>query len=108
VVRGRNAAGGALAGLDDPQMPVVTAQYQTGFGAQHFVSGSGVTIDGMKFKPVATGDNKTLEVIGNDFTLTRSVIDNSGNGTAAAFYISDFAIAGRPQVETFHLDNNRL
>jgi filamentous hemagglutinin family protein len=115
LIRGLNASGGALDGLDDPAMPVVTAQYQTGFGAQHFISGSGVTIDGLKFKPVSGGTNKTLEVIGNDFTLKNSVIDNSGNGTAAAFYISDFSVPndpfvllGRPDVETFHIQNNRF
>jgi filamentous hemagglutinin family protein len=108
TIRGRKASGAALSGLDDAEMPVVTAKYQTGFGAQHFVSGSGVTIDGLKFKPVSTGTNKTLEVIGDDFTLKNSVIDNSGNATAAAFYISDFALPGRPQVESFRLENNRF
>jgi hypothetical protein len=108
LIRGFNASGASLSGLDDPEMPVVTAQFQTGFGAQHFVSGSGVTIDGIKFKPVSTGNNKTFEVIGNDFTLKNSVIDNSGNATAAAFYISDFAIDGRPEVESFTLENNRF
>jgi filamentous hemagglutinin family protein len=115
LIRGLNASGAALTGLDDSAMPVVTAQYQTGFGAQHFISGSGVTIDGLKFKPASGGDNKTLEVIGNDFTLKNSVIDNSGNATAIAFYISDFSVPGdpftlrgRPDVETFHIQNNRF
>jgi hypothetical protein len=108
LIRGRKPSGAALTGLDDPDMPAVTAQYQTGFGAQHFVSGSGVTVEGLKFRPVSTGTNKTFEVIGNDFTLRNSVIDNSGNATAAAFYISDFAIAGRPEVETFRIENNRF
>ena len=108
TIRGRKASGAALSGLDDADMPVVTAKYQTGFGAQHFVSGSGVTLDGLKLKPVGSGTNKTLEVIGNDFTLKNSVIDNSGNATAAAFYISDFALPGRPEVESFRLENNRF
>src|SRR5690606_20374750 len=84
----------------------VTALYQTGFGAQHFVAGSNVTIEGLGFRPVSNGTNKTLEVIGENFTLRNSVIDNRGNATAANFYISDFELAGTPRVERFMLEGN--
>src|SRR5690606_21615442 len=84
----------------------VTSLHQAGFGAQHFIAGSNVTIEGMGFRPVGTGTNKTLEVIGDNFTLRNSVVDNSGNGTAANFYISDFELAGTPRVERFTLEGN--
>lgn len=95
--------------ITDPNsvLATITAAYQTGFGAQHFVSGNNVTIEGLGFRPAATGDNKTLEVVGDNFTLQNSVIDNRGNATSANIYIDDMELGGgRPLVERFNIQNN--
>ncbi|WP_305096379.1 filamentous hemagglutinin N-terminal domain-containing protein [Croceibacterium aestuarii] len=106
-----------IQGVDSSWQPIsraedvaayITAMYQAGFGAQHFVSGSNVTIEGLGFRPAAGGTNKTLEVVGNNFTLRNSVIDNRANATAANFYISDFEEPGTPRVESFTLADNIL
>ncbi|MGK2741304.1 filamentous hemagglutinin N-terminal domain-containing protein [Tepidicaulis sp. LMO-SS28] len=108
TLRGVDASGNVITDADNV-LANITAGYQTGFGAQHFVSGNSVTVEGLGFKPVSTGNNKTFEVIGDAFTMRNSVIDNSGNATAANFYISDFVLGGgRPLVESFTLEGNKF
>ncbi|MFS2108832.1 beta strand repeat-containing protein [Sphingomonas sp. Sphisp140] len=107
TLRGVDAAGNAITDADDVAA-FITSRYQAGFGAQHFVSGNGVTIEGLGFKPAAAGDNKTVEVIGNAFTLRNSVIDNSGNETAANLYIDDFNDPARTRLESFTITGNKF
>ena len=107
TLRGVDAAGNAITDADDVAA-FITARYQAGFGAQHFISGNGVTIEGLGFKPAAAGDNKTVEVIGNAFTLRNSVIDNSGNETAANLYIDDFNDPSRTRLESFTITGNKF
>ncbi|MEP9360250.1 filamentous hemagglutinin N-terminal domain-containing protein [Sphingomonas sp. KR3-1] len=107
TIRGVDAAGNLITNADDV-VAYIAAAYQSGFGAQHFISGSGVTIEGLGFLPAANGDNKTIEVIGNRFTLTNSVIDNRGNETAANLYIDDFDDAGHERVESFTITGNKF
>jgi filamentous hemagglutinin family protein len=105
TIRGVDASGNAVSSAAGVGA-YITAAYQTGFGAQHFVSGSNVTLEGLGFRPAAAGDNKTLEVIGNNFTLRNSVIDNRGNETAANLYIDDFDEIGHQRVESFNVTGN--
>jgi|GEM_PF-1060635 len=107
TLRGVDAAGNAITDADDVAA-FVTSRYQAGFGAQHFISGNGVTIEGLGFKPTAAGDNKTVEVIGNAFTLRNSVIDNRGNQTAANLYIDDFNDPARTRLESFTITGNKF
>ncbi|MBB4838580.1 filamentous hemagglutinin family protein [Sphingomonas kyeonggiensis] len=107
TLRGVDAAGNAITDADDVAA-FITARYQAGFGAQHFISGNGITIEGLGFKPAAAGDNKTVEVIGNAFTLRNSVIDNSGNQTAANLYIDDFNDPARTRLESFTITGNKF
>ncbi|MBB4098231.1 beta strand repeat-containing protein [Sphingomonas kyeonggiensis] len=107
TLRGVDAAGNAITDADDVAA-FVTSRYQAGFGAQHFISGNGVTIEGLGFKPAAAGDNKTVEVIGNAFTLRNSVIDNRGNQTAANLYIDDFNDPSRTRLESFTITGNKF
>ncbi|MDQ0251468.1 filamentous hemagglutinin family protein [Sphingomonas kyeonggiensis] len=107
TLRGVDAAGNAITDADDVAA-FITSRYQAGFGAQHFISGNGVTIEGLGFKPAAVGDNKTVEVIGNAFTLRNSVIDNSGNQTAANLYIDDFNDPARTRLESFTITGNKF
>ncbi|WP_213978981.1 filamentous hemagglutinin N-terminal domain-containing protein [Sphingomonas sp. dw_22] len=105
TLRGIDASGNVITSADNVAA-FITSANQSAFGAQHFVSGSNVTIEGLGFKPAASGDNKMLEVIGNNFTLRNSVLDVRGNKTSANFYLSDFELAGTPRVESFHLEGN--
>lgn len=105
TIRGVGANGNAITSADDVAA-YVTALYQTGFGAQHFVSGSNVTIEGLGFKPFENGNNKTFEVIGDAFTMRNSVIDNRGNGTEINFYVSAFANPGAVVIESLTLEDN--
>ncbi|MDG2535998.1 filamentous hemagglutinin N-terminal domain-containing protein [Sphingomonas sp. HITSZ_GF] len=107
TLRGIDAAGNAITDADDV-VAFITARYQAGFGAQHFISGNGVTIEGLGFLPAAAGDNKTVEVIGNAFTLRNSVIDNRGNQTAANLYIDDFNDPSRTRLESFTITGNNF
>jgi filamentous hemagglutinin family protein len=113
IVRGVDA-GGAPVASRDATLATITALYQAGFGAEHLVSGSNVTIAGVTLRPAADGDNKTLEVIGNNFVLRDSVVDLRGNANAPdAVYIDDFFPApdnthAFPHITQFRLENNRF
>jgi filamentous hemagglutinin family protein len=107
TLRGVDASGNRITDPNNAQLPVITPAYQSDFGAQDFISGNNVTIEGLKFLPVATGTNKLLEVIGDNFTLNNSMLDVRGNQTAANIYISDFNLgSGRPSVDNFTIQNN--
>ncbi|HWJ69187.1 MAG TPA: right-handed parallel beta-helix repeat-containing protein [Sphingobium sp.] len=103
TIRGVDAQGAAITDAN-AVAAYVTAAHQAGFGAQHFVSGTGVTIEGLGFKPYANGDNKAFEVIGDAFTMRHSVIDNRGNATEINFFISSFGEGDI--VERFTLEDN--
>ncbi|MDF2366236.1 MAG: filamentous hemagglutinin N-terminal domain-containing protein, partial [Sneathiella sp.] len=107
LVQGVDSAGNVIT---DATMTgaTVTAEYQAGFGAQHFVYGDGVSVTGLTFKPVEGGDNKTFEVIGDNFTMRNSVIDNSGSISGVALYMSEFGdVEGSyKDVETFTIEDN--
>ncbi|NYT40295.1 filamentous hemagglutinin N-terminal domain-containing protein [Sphingomonas sp. R-74633] len=105
TIRGVDAVGNVITDANNVSA-YITAAYQSGFGAQHFISGNGVTIEGLGFLPATTGDNKTVEVIGNAFTLRNSVIDNRGNQTAANLYIDDFNDPSRTRLESFTVTGN--
>ena len=105
TLRGVDASGNAITSASNVAA-FITSQYQSAFGAQHFVSGTGVTVEGLGFKPVTGGDNKTFEVIGDAFTMRNSVIDNRGNQTVGNFYISTFDTPGADTVESFTLRDN--
>ena len=66
---------------------VVTTNATNNFGPSGtFVAADNVTIDGVEFGPNTTGTNKTIEVIGDNFTLKNSTISE----TDGAVYINDF------------------
>lgn len=114
-----DVAGLTLQGVDadgnvitDPNntMAVIEAGNRSAFGAIHFVAADDVTFEGLTFAPVAGYRNKTVEVVGDNFTLRNSVIDNTltaGDAwgqIAGGLYISDFGDGSR--VQSFTVDNN--
>ena len=86
-----------IQGVSDAGLPITdpaaTAAYVTtnatnSFGASGiFVEGNGVTITGFKIGPNAGGENKTIEVIGDSFSLKYSHFIVSGGGSV---YLNDW------------------
>ncbi len=69
-----------------------------------FVEAANTTIQGVTVGPNAAGDNKTIEVVADNFTLKDSVIAVPGGG---AVYISEFDAPAGP-VSTYHILDNRF
>ncbi len=66
----------------------VTTNATNNFGPSGvFVEGDDVTLSGLRILPNVGGDNKTIEVIGENFTLENSVIDVTGGGSV---YLNDW------------------
>lgn len=69
-----------------------------------FVEGANTIIQGLAFGPNSSGDNKTIEVVADNFTLQYSSTAVPGGG---AIYISEFdAPAGA--VQSYHVLNNNF
>ena len=68
-----------------------------------FVEAANTTIQGVKIGPNDTGDNKTIEVVADNFTLryATTTIPNGG----ASIYIDDFSAAGTV-VKSYHIIDN--
>ena len=73
-----------------------------------FVEGDGVTIAGLEIGPNIPGENKTIEIIGNAFTLKDSFV--AGDGIDGGFpYVNDWrydAGTNTAYVESYTFDNN--
>ncbi len=107
TLQGVDGSGNAITNPTSAQLPVITAAYQSGFGTQNFISGNNVTIQGVKFLPNTAGNNKLVEVIGDNFTLKNSVLDGRGTTTSIDFFMDDFQLGGgRPLVENFTIQNS--
>lgn len=67
---------------------VVTTNATNNFGPSGvFVAADNITLSGIEFSTNASGLNKTIEVIGDNFTLTNSKLSDPDGGD---IYISDF------------------
>lgn len=93
-LQGVDAAGAEILG-SNASAPFILTNATNSFGTSGiFVQGDNVVIDGVRVGPNAPGDNKTIEVIGENFTLADSVIDVPGGGSV---YINDWRyVAGSP------------
>lgn len=79
----------------------VTTNATNNFGPSGtFVAADNITIDGIEFSTNASGLNKTIEVIGDNFTLKNSKLSE----TDAALYISDFTADAK--VNKYTITNN--
>lgn len=85
----------------------ITTNATNNFGTSGiFVEAAGTTIQGVEIGPNATGDNKTIEVIADDFTLRHATTSIPGGG--GSVYINDFSTLG-DVVKAYHvLDNEFL
>ncbi len=102
TIQGVDASGNVIT---DPNatLATITSGQEAPFGAQDWVSGDNVTIQGLKLLPGSGFDNKLLEVAGDNFTLKNSLLDVSDNGTESALYID---LNGAGPVESFNIQNN--
>ena len=69
-----------------------------------FVEAANTTIQGVTVGPNLTGDNKTIEVVADNFTLKNSKTAVPGGG---AVYISEFDTPAGP-VSSYHILDNRF
>jgi Fibronectin type III domain len=85
-------------------LTTITTNATNSFGTDGiFVEAANTTIQGVKIGPNDSGDNKTIEVVGDNFTL-RSAATAIPNG-GGSIYIDDFS-AGGTVVQSYHILNN--
>jgi pectin methylesterase-like acyl-CoA thioesterase len=94
-VIGVDGGGNPITDFNNIDIPSVTTNATNNFGYSGiFVQGDGVTISGLKILPNVSGDNKTIEVIGDNFTIKHSHFDIPGGGS---IYFNDWRfVAGDP------------
>ena len=87
----------------------ITTNATNNFGASGiFVQGDDVTIAGLHIGPNIPGDNKTLEIIGNGFTLKDSYVDVPGGGS---IYFDDWRFdtgADASHLQSYTIDHNLI
>lgn len=82
----------------------ITTDATNNFGTDGiFVEAADTTIQGVKIGPNDSGDNKTIEVVADNFTLQYSTTDIPGGG--GSIYIDDFS-AGGTVVKSYHVLDN--
>jgi len=87
TVQGVDASGAVITDYADV-VANVTTNATNNFGPSGvFVEGDDVTLSGVRILPNTGGDNKTIEVIGDNFSLEASVIDVTGGGSV---YLNDW------------------
>ena len=94
---------------DDADLPYVTTNATNTFGYSGiFVEGAGVTIQGLEIGPNTPSDNKTIEVVGDAFTLRYSKTSIPDGG---AVYLNDWLYdntGGISTVASYVIDQNNF
>src|SRR6185436_5562655 len=87
----------------------ITTNATNNFGASGiFVQGDHVTLAGLHIGPNIPGDNKTLEIIGDGFTLKDSHVDVPGGGSV---YLDDWqfdTINNTSHIQSYTIDRNLI
>jgi Fibronectin type III domain len=82
----------------------ITTEATNSFGFDGiFVEAADTTIQGVKIGPNDAGDNKTIEVVADNFTLKYATTAIPGGG--GSIYIDDFSTAG-DVVKSYHILDN--
>jgi len=101
---GVDSLGTPLTDPNSASLPVVTTEATNNFGPSGiWVEGTNDTIQGIKIGANIGGNNKTIEVIADNFTLQysqTSVFDGGGS-----IYVNDFTPAGNV-IKSYHILNN--
>jgi len=105
TVRGVDAAGAMIDNWKNAEA-YVTTNATNGFGPSGiFVEGDGVTICGLDIGTNSAGQNKTIEVIGDDFSLLDCNVSDAGG----SLYINDWrfdAGTDTSHVQSYLVDGN--
>jgi hypothetical protein len=110
--------GVTVQGVDASDMPLtdyntlgayITTNATNNFGYSGiFVEGDDVTIAGLRIGPNTPSDNKTIEIIGDGFTLRDSHVDVPGGGSV---YFGDWQFntgADTSHIQSYTVDHNLL
>ena len=92
--------------ITDPNatLATITTDATNSFGTDGiFVEAANTTIQGVKLGPNDSGDNKTIEVVGDNFTLRYATTAIPGGG--GSIYIDDFSPGGTV-VQSYHVLDN--
>ncbi|MCC6298849.1 MAG: PxKF domain-containing protein [Anaerolineales bacterium] len=108
--------GVTIQGVDSSDTPItdfnalqayVTTNATNNFGFSGiFVEGDNVTIAGLRIGPNIPGDNKTVEIIGDNFTLKDSHVDVPGGGSV---YFNDWqfdTLNDVSYIQAYTIDHN--
>ena len=88
TVRGVDNGGVPLTDHSSPLLPYITTNATNNFGYSGiFIQGDDVTLSGLMIGPNAPSDNKTIEVIGDNFSLLNSNLAVPGGGS---LYFNDW------------------
>jgi len=103
TLQGVDAAGAAITSYDNVAATVNT-NATNNFGVSGiFVEGDSVAIKGLQIGPNTNGDNKTVEIIGDGFTLQNCKIDFNGG----CVYFGDWApTATTSHIASYTVDSN--
>lgn len=108
TIQGVRADGSPIGAYVDIQASVKT-NATNNFGASGvFVEGDGVTISGLEIQENIPGDNKTLEIIGDSFTLKGSHINVPDGG---ALYVGDWRFdpsSSASHIKSYRVEGNLL
>ena len=109
TVRGYDAGNAAITNPSNAAVEFTTGSTANFGPSGIFVQGNGVTIDGLKIgdnfdNSNVLSSNKSIEVIGDAFTMTNSWLNTSSN--EGAFYMGIWDLAH--PIETYTLNNNRF
>ena len=110
---GSAKAGITLMGVNASDVPVtnpaatlarINTDATNSFGTDGiFVEAANTTIQGVEIGPNLTGDNKTIEVVADNFTLKNS--HTAIPGGDGSIYIDDFSVGGTV-VKSYHVTGN--
>lgn len=109
TIQGVNASGQPLTGVPQSStvMPEVTTNATNNYGLSGiWVEGGNVTISGLRVLNNVSGENKTIEVVGNAFTLKHSHINVTGGGSV---YLNDWlydSATPKAHVESYTIESN--
>ena len=105
TIQGVTAADVAITNPNATQADITTNATNNFGHSGIFVEGDNVTIAGLEIGPNTPGENKTIEIIGDAFTLKDSFV----NDPAGSVYFNDwqFDVSGNTShIQSYTIDNN--
>ena len=106
TVRGVDASGNPITNFNNV-LASVTTNATNNFGESGiFVNADNITIQGLKFLDNTSGNNKTVEIIGNNFTMKYCYVDIADGGS---IYFNDWSFASNTSTQTkYNLTGNNF